>query len=89
VYPQKRNGKYPKQRMMKQQIRYPLLTWKKPRRSDICTELNIEKYQLPKDGNVGHSYPSSTHDYVFWGVALSIYGTDEVEPEQFLNIAPR
>lgn len=37
-----------KQRMMNQQFRFPLISWEKPYRSDICTELNVEKYQLPE-----------------------------------------
>jgi hypothetical protein len=78
-----------KQRMMSQQIRFPLLTWEKPYRSDICTELNVEKYQLRKDGNIGYSHPAGTHDDVFWSIALAIYGTVEMEPEPFLNNVPR
>ena len=78
-----------KQRMMSQQFRFPLLTWKEPYRCDICTELNIEKYQLRKDGNIGYSHPNGTHDDVFWSIALAIYATVEMEPEPFLAIVPR
>lgn len=78
-----------RQRMLNQQIRFPLLTWEKPYRSDICTELNVEKYQLRKDGNIGYSHPTGTHDDVFWSFALAIYGTVEMEPEPFLSIVPR
>ncbi len=78
-----------KKRMMNQQIRFPLLTWEKPYRSDICTELNVEKYQLRKDGNIGYSHPNGTHDDVFWSFALAVYGTVDMEPEPFLAIVPR
>ncbi len=78
-----------KQRIMNQQFLFPLLTWEKPYRSDICTELNVEKYQLRKDGNIGYSHPNGTHDDVFWNIALAIYDTVEMEPEQFVVVVPR
>ena len=78
-----------RQRMINQQIRFPLLTWEKPYRSDICSELNVEKYQLRKDGNIGYSHPTGTHDDVFWSFALAIYGTVEMVQEQFLTMVPR
>jgi len=43
-----------KQRMLNKQFYYPLLNWERPYRGDICTELNIERYDLRKDGNVGY-----------------------------------
>jgi hypothetical protein len=78
-----------KQRMLNQQFRFPLLTWEKPYRSDICSELNIEKYQLRKDGNIGYSHPIGTHDDVFWSVALAVYATTDMVPEPFLTVVPR
>ncbi len=78
-----------KQRMLNQQFYFPLLTWEKPFRGDICSELNVEKYQLRKDGNIGYSHPTGTHDDVFWSIALAVYGTIEMEPEPFLSIISR
>jgi phage FluMu gp28-like protein len=78
-----------KQRMQNQQIRFPLLTWEKPYRSDICSELNVEKYQLRKDGNIGYSHPNGTHDDVFWSMALAVYATTDRAPEPFLTVVPR
>ena len=78
-----------KQRMMNQRFYYPLLNWEKPYRGDICSELNVERYQLRKDGNIGYSHPNGTHDDVFWSIALAIYGTIEMQPEPFLAIIPR
>ncbi len=78
-----------KQRMMNKQFFFPLLTWEKPYRSDICTELNVEKYQLRKDGNIGYSHPNGTHDDVFWSTALAVYATVEMVPEQFVAMIPR
>ena len=78
-----------KQRMMNKQFFYPLLSWERPYRGEICTELNIERYNLRKDGNIGYSHPHGTHDDVFWSIALAVYGTAIMTPEQFLVMVPR
>ena len=69
-----------KQRMVDERFFYPLLTWEKPYRSDVCTELNVEKYELRKDGTIMLSHPTGTHDDVFWSVALAVYATVEMKP---------
>ena len=78
-----------KQRMLNQQFYYPLLNWERPYRGDICTELNVERYDLRRDGNVGFSHPWGTHDDVFWSVALAVYATADMGPEPFLAVVPR
>ena len=78
-----------KQRMMNHQFFFPLLTWEKPYRSDIYKELNVEKYQLRNDGNIGYSHPNGTHDDVFWSIALAVYGTVEMKPESFFAVVSR
>jgi hypothetical protein len=69
-----------KQRMLSQRFFYPLLTWDKPYRGDVCTELNVEKYELRKDGTIMLSHPNGAHDDVFWSIALAVYGTVEMKP---------
>jgi phage FluMu gp28-like protein len=69
-----------KQRMADERFFYPLLTWEKPYRSDVCTELNVEKYELRKDGTMMLSHPTGTHDDVFWSIALAVYATVEMKP---------
>lgn len=69
-----------KQRMGDERFYYPLLTWEKPYRNDVCTELNLEKYELRKDGAVMLSHPSGTHDDVFWSLALAVYATVDMKP---------
>jgi hypothetical protein len=64
-----------RERMSSQRLFFPLLTWEKPIRGDVCTELNVEKYELRKDGNIMLSHPNGTHDDVFWSIALAVYGT--------------
>ena len=61
-----------KQRMIDHRFYYPLLSWESPCQSDVCSELNIERFQLRKDGNIGYSHPNGTHDDVFWSIALGI-----------------
>ena len=68
-----------KQRMMNQKFFYPLLSWERPYRGDICTELNVERYDLRKDSAIGFSHPSGTHDDCFWSIALAIYATVEMK----------
>jgi hypothetical protein len=68
---------------------YPLLNWEQPYRGDICSELNIERYDLHKDGAIGFSHPSGTHDDVFWSVALAVYATVDMAPEAFPAVITR
>jgi phage FluMu gp28-like protein len=78
-----------KQRMMNKQFFYPLLSWERPYRGDICTELNVERYELRKDGAIAFSHPNGTHDDVWWSIALAVYATVEMQPEPFLTVIPR
>lgn len=78
-----------KQRMLNRQFFYPLMTWEKPYRSEICNELNIERYTLRKDGSIGFFHPQGTHDDVFWSIALAVYATTDMAPEPYLAVVPR
>ena len=70
-----------KQRMMSQRLFYPFLTWEKPYRGDVCSELNVERFDLRRDGAISLSHPNGTHDDVWWAIALAVYAT--VEMKQF------
>jgi len=78
-----------KQRMANHQLSYPLLSWERPYRGEICTELNVERYSQNKDGTIGYHHPQGTHDDVFWALALAVYATAEMGPEPFLVIVHR
>jgi phage FluMu gp28-like protein len=78
-----------KQRMANGKFYYPLLNWERPYRGDICTELNVERYELRKDGAIGYSHPNGTHDDVFWSIALAVYATTDMAPEPYLAVVPR
>jgi hypothetical protein len=58
-----------KQRMANHRFFYPLLSWERPYRGEICTELNVERYELRRDGTISFSHPYGTHDDVFWSIA--------------------
>jgi hypothetical protein len=78
-----------KQRMLNKQFFYPLLHWERPHRSEIFTELNVERFDLRRDGGIGFSHPQGTHYDVFWSIALAVYATANMEPEPFLAVIPR
>ena len=68
-----------KQRMTDERLFFPLLTWDKSYRGDVCSELNVERYELRRDGAIALSHPTGTHDDVFWSIALAVYGTVEMK----------
>ncbi|MEM3579404.1 MAG: terminase family protein [Candidatus Bathyarchaeia archaeon] len=78
-----------KQKMTEGKFKFPYLTWEKPYHSDYPNELNIERYQLRKDGTITFHHPKGSHDDVFWATALAIYATTETTPEPFLAVVPR
>ena len=46
-----------KQRMMNKQFFYPLQSWERPYRGEICTELNVERYDFAKMATSGFRIP--------------------------------
>jgi hypothetical protein len=75
-----------KQRMLNQKFFFPYLVWEKPYRSDVCSELNVERYELRKDGALMLSHPNGTHDDVFWGVNLAVFATVKMTPESMVGV---
>ncbi|MDH5753808.1 MAG: terminase family protein [Candidatus Bathyarchaeota archaeon] len=75
-----------KQRMINNQFWYPYFTWERPYRGEFVTELNVERFELRKDGSIAFNHPQGTHDDVWWAVALSLYATVEMtaEPGPFI-----
>lgn len=59
-----------------------------PYDSDLITELNIERFELTKDGKIKFSHPECTHDDRFWSLALACYAT-RTEPPPKLWVMPR
>ncbi len=67
-----------KKRMQDNRFYFPLLSWERPYRGDICNEFNVERFALRKDGGLAFSHPQGTHDDVFWASALAVYATVEM-----------
>jgi len=44
-----------------------------PYDSDLIAELNIETFELTKDGKIKFNHPEGTHDDCFWALALAAY----------------
>jgi phage FluMu gp28-like protein len=68
-----------KKRMQDKRFFFPLLSWERPYRGDICNEFNVERFALRKDGGLAFSHPQSSHDDVFWASALAVYATVEMK----------
>jgi len=73
-----------KQRMVNKRFFYPYFSWDKPYRCEYVAELNVERFELRKDGNVTFNHPQGTHDDVFWASALALYATVEMSEESEL-----
>lgn len=69
-----------KQRMVDSKFFYPYVTWEKPYPGQLVAELNVERFELRKDGTITFNHPQGTHDDVFWAVALALYATVEMKP---------
>ncbi len=41
----------------------------------LINQLNVEKYELTKDGHIRFSHPTGTHDDILWAFALGIWGS--------------
>lgn len=78
-----------KQRMINNQFWFSYFTWERPYRGEYVTELNVERFELRKDGSIAFNHPQDTHDDVFWSTCLALYGTVEMTPEPFLEVIPR
>ncbi|MCJ7470918.1 terminase family protein [Candidatus Bathyarchaeota archaeon] len=75
-----------KQRMANNQFWYPYFTWQKPYPGEWVSELNVERFELRKDGSIALNHPSGTHDDCFWACALALFATVEMQPEPFLAV---
>jgi len=60
-----------KQCMIEKKLRIPY-------DSDLIAELNIERFELTKDGKIKFNHPESTNDDRFWALALAVYATRTV-----------
>lgn len=78
-----------KQRMINNKFWFPYFTWERPYRSEFVTELNVERFELRKDGSIAFNHPQGTHDDVWWATALSLFATMEMTAEPYVEVIPK
>ena len=58
-----------------------------PYELELTSELNIERFELTKAGQVQFSHPSGSHDDRLWAVALGVFATRETPCPAFKPIS--
>jgi phage FluMu gp28-like protein len=51
-------------------------------------ELNVERFELRKDGSIAFNHPQGQHDDTFWASSLAIYCSVKMTPEPTLVVIP-
>lgn len=46
-----------------------------PYQLELANELNVERFELTKSGQIQFSHPAGTHDDRLWALALAVYAT--------------
>ncbi|MEM3357196.1 MAG: terminase family protein [Candidatus Bathyarchaeia archaeon] len=59
-----------------------------PYDSELIAELNIERFELTKEGKIRFNHPEGTHDDRFWSLALACYATRGFSAPR-LRVLPR
>jgi len=62
-----------REKMRQKEFLIPYEPVRKRQDLDLCSELNVERYELMKTGHIRFSHPESTNDDVFWATALAVY----------------
>jgi len=70
-----------KQRMLNDTYKYPYtdIQVSPSKKLNYSVELNVERFELKKDGTYRYYHPENQHDDVFWATALAIYATVEMK----------
>lgn len=42
---------------------------------DLIAQINVERYELTKGGQILFSHPDGTHDDQLWSLSLAVYAT--------------
>lgn len=79
-----------RQRMLNGAFAYPYvdIPVSAMKKLNYLVELNVERFELKKDGTYRFFHPENQHDDVFWATALSLYATVEMAPEPYLVVVP-
>jgi phage FluMu gp28-like protein len=80
-----------KQRMLDGAYRFPFVELRLSPTVllSYVAELNVERFELRKDGTIAFSHPQGTHDDTFWASCLAIYCSVKMTPEPQLWVVPR
>jgi phage FluMu gp28-like protein len=80
-----------KQRMLNGVYRFPYadIQVSPTKKLSYVAELNVERFELRKDGSLRFSHPQNQHDDVFWATALALYCSVKMIPEPYLAVVPR
>jgi len=69
---------------LKQLMQNQLFTY--PFNVDLTSELNVERFELTKTGQIMFSHPDGTHDDILWAVALAVFATRQPPSGSFLPV---
>lgn len=80
-----------KQRMLDEAYRFPSedIHVSPTKKLSYVAELNVERFELRKDGSLRFSHPQNQHDDVWWATALSLHATRELKPDATLVVIPK
>ncbi len=73
---------YLKQLLQNQQFTFPFDV-------DLTAELNVEKFELTKTGQIMFSHPEGTHDDILWAVSLAVYAARTGSPGSIVSVKRR
>jgi len=79
-----------KQRMLNGIYRFPYadIHVSPTKKLSYVAELNVERFELRKDGSLRFSHPENQHDDTFWATSLAISCGVKLAPEPFVAVIP-
>jgi len=77
-----------KQRMLDDAYHFPYadIHISPTKKLSYVAELNVERFELRKDGTLRFSHPENQHDDVWWATALAISCGVKLAPEPFVTV---
>jgi phage FluMu gp28-like protein len=80
-----------KQRMLEGAYHFPFaeLRLSPTVRLSYVAELNVERFELRKDGAIAFNHPQGTHDDTFWATAMAVSCRAKLTPELYIGAASK
>jgi len=77
-----------KQRMLNEAYHFPFIELRLSPTVllSYVAELNVERFQLRKDGTIAFSHPQGQHDDTWWATALAVSCSVKLTPEPYLAV---